>query len=62
MRSMYLVTYKVPKMTGDTVHTAGPYPSMTEAALQLFDIEGFEGVEMGTISMVQDTNSVTQQV
>jgi len=41
----YYVTYRVPQLTGDKVHEAGPYATRDEAQNHYSDIFGYEGVE-----------------
>lgn len=50
---MWFVTYKVPGMTGDTVHRRGPY-SKEEVESHRRDIAGYEGV---TDVKVESTSS-----
>ena len=40
---MWYIEYKVPKMTGDTVHRSGPY-SGDNVDLNFRDIESYYGV------------------
>ena len=49
MNTMWFVEYKVPSMTGDKVHRAGPYsganPFDSEVQSQFNDISTYVGVE-----------------
>lgn len=40
----WYVSYKVPAVSGDKVHIAGPYPTATVAEQNALDIGEFEGV------------------
>lgn len=44
MDGKWYVTYKVPSMSADKVHKAGPYKSQEDAVSQRDDIQGYAGV------------------
>lgn len=44
MSTEWFVSYKVPVLSGDKEHIAGPYSSAVEAKVNAMDISGYEGV------------------
>lgn len=44
MSTEFYVSYKVPLVSGDKEHLAGPYPTAVEAKINAMDISGYQGV------------------